>query len=63
MSGTPTRFLGALAAVMVDMGFEPAAAKIAFLLGRCAGIAAHVLEELTRERPMRIEVPFVYDGA
>jgi citrate synthase len=59
----PVNVDGALAAVLVDMSFEPAVAKIAFLLGRCAGIAAHVLEELTRERPMRIEVPFVYDGS
>ncbi len=62
-SGTPlpVNVDGALAAVLVDMGFEPSIGKVAFLLGRCAGIAAHVLEELTRERPMRIEVPFVYD--
>lgn len=58
----PVNVDGALAAVLVDMGFEPAAGKVAFLLGRCAGITAHVLEELTREKPMRIEVPFVYDG-
>jgi citrate synthase len=64
-SGTPlpVNVDGALAAVLLDLGFEPAVGKIAFLLGRCAGIAAHVLEELTRERPMRIEVPFVYDGS
>ena len=58
----PVNVDGALAAVLVDMGFEPAVGRIAFILGRCAGIAAHVLEELTREKPMRIEVPFVYDG-
>jgi citrate synthase len=64
-SGTPlpVNVDGALAGVLVDMGFEPAVGKIAFLLGRCAGIGAHVLEELTRETPMRIEVPFVYDGS
>ncbi len=58
----PVNVDGALAAVLVDLGFEPAVGRIAFILGRCAGIAAHVLEELTREKPMRIEVPFVYDG-
>ncbi|MGH2452165.1 MAG: citryl-CoA lyase [bacterium] len=59
----PVNVDGALAAVLVEMGFEPAVGKIVFLLGRCAGISAHVLEELTREKPMRIEVPFVYDGS
>ena len=58
----PVNVDGALAAVLVDMGFEPAVGRVAFILGRCAGIAAHVLEELTREKPMRIEVPFTYDG-
>ena len=58
----PVNVDGALAAVLVDMGFEPPIGRIAFILGRCAGIAAHVLEELTREKPMRIEVPFTYDG-
>ncbi|HEY6102700.1 MAG TPA: citryl-CoA lyase [bacterium] len=58
----PVNVDGALAAVLLDMGFEPAVGRIAFILGRCAGIAAHVLEELAREKPMRIEVPFVYDG-
>lgn len=58
----PVNVDGALAAVLLDMGFDPAAGKIPFMLGRCAGIAAHVLEELTRERPMRIEVAFTYDG-
>lgn len=58
----PVNVDGALAAVLVDLGFEPAAGKAAFILGRCAGVAAHVLEELAREKPMRIEVPFLYDG-
>lgn len=58
----PVNVDGALGAVLVDMGFEPAVGRIAFILGRVAGIAAHVLEELTREKPMRIEIPFSYDG-
>ena len=52
----------ALGAVLLDLGFEPAVGRVAFMLGRCAGIAAHVLEELSREKPMRITVPFTYDG-
>ena len=58
----PVNVDGALAAVLLDMGFEPAAGRIAFILGRIAGIAAHVLEELAREKPMRVDVSFVYDG-
>lgn len=53
---------GALAAVLVGLEFPPEVGKLVFILGRCAGIAAHVLEELTREAPMRIHVPFTYDG-
>jgi citrate synthase len=33
-----------------------------FIIGRTAGLAAHVIEEYTRERPMRIRIPVVYDG-
>jgi len=58
----PVNVDGALAAILVGMEFPPEVGKLAFLLGRCAGIAAHVLEEWTRERPMRIRVPFTYDG-
>ncbi len=58
----PVNVDGALAAVLVGLEFPPEVGRLVFLLGRCAGIAAHVLEELVRERPMRIHVPFVYDG-
>ena len=58
----PVNVDGAIAAVLVALGFEPVVGRIAFLLGRCAGIAAHALEELTRERPMRIKFPYDYDG-
>jgi citrate synthase len=33
-----------------------------FIIGRTAGLATHVTEEYTRERAMRIKVPFIYDG-
>ena len=58
----PVNVDGAIAAVLVSMGFEPAVGRIAFILGRCAGIATHALEELNRERPMRIKFPYMYDG-
>lgn len=58
----PINVDGALATVLVGLGFEPAIGRLAFLLGRCAGIAAHALEELVREKPMRIKFRYAYDG-
>lgn len=54
---------GALAAVLYDMGFPPPFARLLFIIGRVAGLTAEVMEELTRERPMRIRIPVTYDGA
>ena len=53
---------GALAAVLYDMGFAPTFARLIFIIGRVAGLTAEVMEELTRERPMRIRIPVTYDG-
>lgn len=53
---------GALAAVLFDMGFPPLFGRLLFIIGRVAGLTAEVMEELTRERPMRIRVPVTYDG-
>jgi citrate synthase len=58
----PVNIDGALGAVLLDLGFPPDVGHVAFLLGRVAGIAAHVLEERAREKPMRIRIPFTYDG-
>jgi citrate synthase len=33
-----------------------------FIIGRVAGLSAEVLEEYTREKPMRIKIPVEYDG-
>ncbi|HYB71795.1 MAG TPA: citryl-CoA lyase [Candidatus Sulfotelmatobacter sp.] len=60
--GLPINIDGALGAVLLDLGFPPDVGHVAFLLGRVAGIAAHVLEERAREKPMRIRIPFTYDG-
>ena len=53
---------GALAAVLYDMGFPPTFARLLFIIGRVAGLTAEVMEELERERPMRIRIPVNYDG-
>ena len=59
----PMNIDGALAAVMHDMGFAPAAGRFLFIVGRVAGITAEVAEEHQRERPMRIKFDVEYDGA
>lgn len=58
----PINVDGALAAVLLDLGFEPVAARFFFIVGRVAGLTAQVFEEMSRERPMRIRVPVAYDG-
>ena len=58
----PLNIDGALAAVLVDLGFPPLVGKLLFIIARAAGISAEVLEEYTREKPMRIKVPVEYDG-
>ena len=58
----PINVDGAIAAVLHDLGYPVEAAKLIFIIGRTAGLAAHVIEEYTRERPMRVRIPVVYDG-
>ncbi len=58
----PINIDGALAAVLYDIGCSPLFAKFIFILGRTGGLTAQVMEEYTRERPMRIKVPVAYDG-
>lgn len=58
----PINVDGALAAVLLDLGFEPVAARFFFMVGRIAGLTAQVHEEMLREKPMRIVAPTVYDG-
>jgi len=58
----PLNIDGALAAILVDLGFPPMMGKLLFIVARVAGISAEVLEEYTREKPMRIKVPVQYDG-
>ena len=58
----PINVDGAIAAVLHDLGYPAETAKLIFVIGRTAGLAAHVMEEYTRERPMRVRIPVVYDG-
>ena len=58
----PINVDGALAAVLYDLGFPALFGKLVFIIGRVAGLSAQVMEEYTRERPMRIKIPVKYDG-
>jgi citrate synthase len=58
----PLNIDGALAAILVDLGFPAMVGKLLFIVSRVAGISAEVLEEYAREKPMRIKIPVAYDG-
>ena len=60
----PINVDGAIAAVLADLGFEPASMNGLFMIARTPGLVAHVLEEQKRERPMRRINPtdHSYDG-
>ena len=58
----PINVDGAIAAVLYDLGFPPAMGKLIFIIGRVSGLSAQLIEEYTRERPMRIKIPVIYDG-
>jgi citrate synthase len=58
----PLNIDGALAAVLIELGLPALAGKLLFIVGRVAGVSAEVLEECTREKPMRVKIPVAYDG-
>ncbi|MHC4219337.1 MAG: citryl-CoA lyase [Planctomycetota bacterium] len=60
----PINVDGAIAAVLADMGFEPATMNGLFMIARVPGLIAQSLEEQQRQRPMRKIDPtnHVYDG-
>jgi citrate synthase len=58
----PINVDGAIAAILYDLGFPPTFAKAIFIIAHVAGLSAQVLEEYTREQPLRIKIPVEYDG-
>jgi citrate synthase len=60
----PINVDGAMGAILADLGMNPAAFNGIFMIARTPGLVAHVIEEQTREKPMRrIEpVNHGYDG-
>ncbi len=49
----PLNIDGAVAAILVTMGFSPKLGKAFFALGRMPGMMAHVVEEIENEKPYR----------
>lgn len=60
----PLNVDGAAAALLLSLGFPSEAGKAIFIIGRVAGISAHVLEEKQREKPFRRlgADEYTYDG-
>jgi succinyl-CoA synthetase alpha subunit len=60
----PINVDGAIGAVLADLGLDPRLFNGIFMIARTPGLVAHVIEEQTRERPMRRIDPVnhAYDG-
>ena len=60
----PINVDGAIAAVLCEMNFDPQLANAFFMIARLPGLVAHVVEERTRQKPMREIDPssHEYDG-
>lgn len=60
----PVNVDGAIGAILADLGMNPAAFNGLFMIARTPGLVAHVIEEQTREKPMRRIDPtnHGYDG-
>lgn len=60
----PINVDGAIAAVCGDLGLSPQVGDVLLMISRVPGLAAHVIEEQTRQAPMRAIDPSAhgYDG-
>ncbi len=60
----PINVDGALGAILSDLGLDPKVFNGIFMIARTPGLVAHVVEEQTREKPMRRIDPVnhAYDG-
>lgn len=60
----PLNIDGAIAAILLDLGFPPELGNGIFVIGRTLGLVAHVAEEQSREKPFRRtpEDQVAYDG-
>ena len=60
----PINVDGAIGAILADLGLNPRVFNGIFMIARTPGLVAHVVEEQTREKPMRKIDPenHAYDG-
>lgn len=60
----PLNIDGIIAALLLEMGFNPKVGKGVFIIARTPGLVAHVVEEALREKPARrlTENDVEYDG-
>ncbi|MBS0197555.1 MAG: citryl-CoA lyase [Planctomycetes bacterium] len=60
----PINVDGAIGAILSDLGLDPRVFNGIFMIARTPGLVAHVVEEQTREKPMRRIDPVnhAYDG-
>lgn len=60
----PINVDGAIGAILADLGVDPRVYNGIFMIARTPGLVAHVVEEQTREKPMRRIDPVnhAYDG-
>jgi len=60
----PLNVDGAIAALLLEMGLDWRTGKALFLISRAAGLSAHYLEQVTREKPFKAAAhdEIVYDG-
>jgi citrate synthase len=60
----PINVDGAIGAILADLGMNPVAFNGIFMIARTPGLIAHVIEEQTRDKPMRRIDPVNhgYDG-
>lgn len=60
----PLNIDGIIAALLCEMGFSAKVGKGIFIIARAPGLVAHVVEEATREKPVRrlTEEEVEYDG-
>jgi len=60
----PVNVDGAIGAILADLGMDPASFNGIFMIARTPGLIAHVIEEQSREKPMRRIDPVKhgYDG-
>lgn len=61
----PLNIDGIIAALLCEMGFDSKVGKGIFIIARTPGLVAHVVEEATREKPVRrlSEGEVEYDGS